>query len=485
MTMIFGKAQDRAKSGAKNSAHDEAGGAKRKGGRKSQVHAEEPEAAAEARSLWRRSDKPLGDLPVGGPSLLREGGSSLPRFSITATDDPGEAARSMLGGSSARARMALANVLGASQPVINREQFAGRHGTLSALISAIEQQRAHVVLYGERGIGKTSLVHVFAETAREAGYLVLYGSCGVEADFDEMFRSFVSEIPLLYHSDISPTANESEHDHSFASLLGDDPLDPRVLAGLLQKIVGTRIIVVLDEYDRAASPAFRRDIAELIKNLSDRAARVQLILTGVGSNLDELIGFTPSIRRNIIGIPVGPMDNAELEEILARAEAATDLQFSPVAREFILRMSGGSPYLARLLGNRAAGRALDEHRRTVADTDVLAGTEAVLAEWNAGLPRRVQAQLQRSEVQAQWSALIAAARASGTPDGWFNPHDLSMEAVGIDPATARSILDRFTGEIDLFDRETEQDGRESRYRFRTQGVSQLLGLSAALARAER
>ena len=427
---------------------------------------------------------PAGD-DDGRPDVPHAGGPALPRFAITATDDPGEAARSMLGGSSARARLALADVLGASQPVINREQFAGRRNTLGTLIAAIEQQRAHDVLYGERGIGKTSLVHVFAETAREAGYLVLYGSCGVEADFDEMFRAFVAEIPLLYHSGISPTGNEAEHDRGFASLLRADPVDPRELASLLQKIIGTRVLIILDEYDRAASPTFRRDIAELIKNLSDRAARVQLILTGVGSNLDELIGFTPSIRRNIVGIPVGPMDGTELEEILTRAEEAADLKFAPTAREFIVRMSGGSPYLARLLGNRAAGRALDERRRTIGEADVIGGTEAVLAEWNAGLPRRVQAQLQRSEVQAEWSALIAAARASGTPDGWFGPHDLSMEAIAVDPASARSILDRFTGEIDLFDREERDGNREPRYRFRTPGVSQLLGLSAALARAER
>ena len=468
MTMIFGKRGRNAGDG------DEA-----------VVDADRPaEQPAESKPLWRRVGAALAD-PTRENGKRLAGAPALPRFSITATDDPGEAARSMLGGSSARARLALADVLGASQPIISREQFSGRRDTLSALIGAIEQQRSHVVLYGERGIGKTSLVHVFAETAREAGYLVLYGSCGVEADFDEMFRAFAAEIPLLYHSGISPTAHEAGHDRGFASLLGTDPIDPRELASLLQKIVGTRVIVILDEYDRAASPAFRRDIAELIKNLSDRAARVQLILTGVGSNLDELIGFTPSIRRNIVGLPVGPMRASELEEILARAEEAADLQFAPTAREFIVRMSGGSPYLARLLGNRAAGRALDDRRRSVSEADVIAGTEAVLAEWNAGLPRRVQALLQRSDVQAEWSALIAAARASGTPDGWFSPHDLSMEAMAVDPASARAILDRFTGEIDLFDREDDGQGREPRYRFRTQGVAQLLGLSAALARAER
>ena len=432
--------------------------------------------------IFRRDRFGLGQKdapPAPGAS------AGLPRFAVDATDDIGDAAQGMHARSPARARLALADALSASQPVTSRERLAGRIDTLAALIAAIEQQRAHVVLYGERGIGKTSLVHVFAETARGARYLVLYGSCGVAARIDDMFRTFASDIPLLYHADISPTADETEHNRSFADLLDEQPVDPRELADLFQKIVGTRVILVLDEYDRVADPAFRRDVAELIKNLSDRAARVQLVLTGVASNLDELIGFTPSIRRNIVGLAVGPMSEPELSEILARAEEATGLTFGPDARNLIVKMSAGSPYLVRLLGNRAAGRTLDERRDQVSGPDVIAGTEAVLAEWNAGLPRRVQSQLARPEVRGAWPMLIAAARASGTPDGWFGLHDVAAEANGADTSTIRRTLDGFTGEIDLFDREDGLDGREPRYRFRTQGLAQLLGLSAALARAGR
>lgn len=427
---------------------------------------------------------------LGRPSLGRSqpevpAAPHLPRFAVAATDDIGDAAQGMQEQSPGRARLALADALSASQPVTSRERFAGRQDVLGSLIAAIEQHRAHVVLYGERGIGKTSLVHVFAETARDARYLVLYGSCGVEARFDDMFRTFASEMPLLYHSGISPTADETEHNRSFADLLDQDHLDARELADLFQKIVGTRVILVLDEYDRVADPAFRRNVAELIKNLSDRAARVQLVLTGVASNLDELIGFTPSIRRNIIGLAVGPMADDELKEILRRAETATGLLFAPDAGALIVRMAGGSPYLVRLLGNRAAGRVLDDNRQTVGEDDVISGTEAVLAEWNAGLPRRVQTLLQRKEVRAAWGELIAAARASGTPDGWFGVHDVAAEAGSSDLAGVARKLDGLTGEIDLFDRDEEGGGREPRYRFRTQGVAQLLSLSAALARAGR
>lgn len=422
--------------------------------------------------LWRRHAAELEDRPAP---------DGLPRFSIDAAADATDSLRDDRP-AAAQARLALADALAAAQPVLHRDRFAGRVETLTRLIAAIEQQRAHVVLYGERGIGKTSLLHVFAETARAASYHVLYASCGVEARFDAMFRTFCEQVPLLYHASVSPTGDETEHRRSFADLLGAHPVDPRELAELFGEVVGTRIILILDEYDRVADHGFRRDVAELIKNLSDRAARTQLILTGVASNLEELVGFAPSIRRNITGLPVGPMAEAEMLEILERAEAASGVRFGPEARALITRMAGGSPYLVRLLGGRAAMLALDHGRLTVEAADLMAGTEAVLSEWNVALPRRVQLLLQRPQVQAQWQMLIAAARASGTPDGWFAPEDLAAELPGTGAEAALAALEGLAGAGDLFEQGSDA-GRGTRFRFRNPGVAQLLGLSAALARA--
>jgi hypothetical protein len=427
---------------------------------------------------------------LGRTRLFPEGENArLPRFSVSATEDLSEGDPEVLQKAPDRARLALADALSASQPVTARDRFAGRFEVLEALIAAVEQQRAHVVVYGERGIGKTSIIHMFAEAAREARYVVLYGSCGVAATFDDMFRSFARQLPLLYHARISPTAEETEHQRTFGDLIGEAPVDARQLAELFGEVVGTRVIIVLDEYDRVADINFRREVAELIKNLSDRAARVQIVLTGVASNLEELIGFTPSIRRNIVGLPVGPMQDAEMREILSIAEAATGLSFPKEAADLIVTMAGGSPYMTRLLGLRAASRTLDEQRNAVAGADVIAGTESVLAEWNNGLPRRTQALLRHPEVRSAWPMLIAAARASGTPDGWFTADDVATEmGDGADAKHVLSRMEEFLGPIDIFDRSDAMAGdfaREPRFRFRAQGVAQLLSLSAALARAGR
>lgn len=402
---------------------------------------------------------------------------ALPRFAASASDDVDS---SDIDAIMARRKLALRDVLGASQPVIGRESFAGRHDALSQLIASIEQQRVHVVIYGERGIGKTSLAHVFAETAREARYLVLYGSCGTEARFDTMFRSFAARIPRLYHKSVLPNSPEAEVGDHFDVML-EEHFGPRELADLFAEVTGTRVIIILDEYDRVLDAAFRRDVAELIKNLSDRAARVQLVLTGVAQNLDELIGYAPSIRRNIVGLPMRPLTVGEVRDVIAIGEEAAEIRYSDEAVSMITAMAGGSPYLVRLIAHQAGLAALTERKSVVDEGHGKVAVERVLTDWNASLPRRVQASLGRDEARAQWPLLIAAARAGSSADGYFGIDDAFTELGGAQsPAMIERELKRFAHPHDLL--ELHEFEGELRFRFRYPGVSSLLLMSAAMAR---
>ncbi|MBV8970709.1 MAG: ATP-binding protein [Sphingomonadaceae bacterium] len=421
----------------------------------------------------------LDTLWLDEDAAVRE--SDLPRFSAMASDDVDTATEEP---ALARARLALRDALGASQPVISRDRFAGRHDALAQLIAAIEQQRLHVVIYGERGIGKTSLVHVFAETAREARYLVLYGSCGTDGRFDEIFRAFAAKIPMLYHRSVLPTTAVVEQALHFDTMLPEGHFGPREASDLLSDVVGTRVILILDEYDRIADTNFRRDVAELIKNLSDRAARVQLILTGVASNLDELIGFAPSIRRNIVGLPMRPLKTEEIGEILHLGESAAGLSFTGDAIATVGSLAGGSPYLVRLLGHRAAMAALDQRRTVIDVAQVKNAVERVLTDWNATLPRRVQALLAGNEAREHWSLLVAAAEAGTYSDGWFVAADVAAELpAGTSPASIEVELQRLAGPHSLLEVERRSD--EARFRYRFPGVASLLLMSAALARIDR
>ncbi len=406
-----------------------------------------------------------------------EPGPMLPRFMASASDD----VETDLANESARRRLALRDALGASQPVIARESFAGRREAMSALINAVEEQRVHVVIYGERGIGKTSLAHVFAETAREARYLVIYGSCGTAANFSDMFRSVCARIPRIYHNSVLPNSAEAEKGDTFEVMLPEGQYGARELADVMAGVVGTRVLVILDEYDRVVDVNFRREVAELIKNLSDRAARVQLIITGVALNLDELIGYAPSIRRNITGLPMRPMNSVEVKELLRLGERAAEIRYDAAALAMITQMAGGSPYLVRLLGHQAGLLAMNDNRSVVGDADARVAVERVIAEWQASLPRRVQANLARDEARVHWGLLVAAARAGSSADGWFTVDDVYAEMGGVhSPLAIERDLKLFVNTVDLLER--REGPGDPHFRFGYPGVASLLMMSAAMAR---
>src|SRR3546814_12778383 len=130
-----------------------------------------------------------------------------------------------------------------------------------------------------------------------------------------MFRSVLGQIPQLYHGGIAPTATSSGVGASLADLTGATPLSPRHVTDLLAPVAGTRIIIMLDEFDRATSRSFRRSIAELIKNLSDRSARVQLDVAGLVANFMELIETIPPIRRNAMNPDNPRIDELQVDEL--------------------------------------------------------------------------------------------------------------------------------------------------------------------------
>ena len=257
-----------------------------------------------------------------------------------------------------------------SQPVNERAMFAGRRELLESLIVAIEDQRLHFVLYGDRGIGKTSILHVLSDLATEADYLVCYISCGDRINFNDLARRVAQRIPLLYHRDYAPGSIEIEQGQHLSDILPQDEIDVSTFGEMLGKLSNTRALILLDEFDRVEGEDFRRSIAELIKTLSDRSAPAQVVIAGVAPDLSELIAQIPSIRRNVLGVFVPNMTDDEVGEMLAIAERRAGITFAPDARELIGLASLGLPYLVGLVAQHAALLATGRGEMKVNKSDV-------------------------------------------------------------------------------------------------------------------
>jgi len=389
-----------------------------------------------------------------------------PRFNSTASDH-----FNARGNRSEAVRAKLRFAFTPSQPVADRRQFAGREGVLKTVIQAIEDQRLHVILYGERGIGKTSLLHVLTQTAIEARYIVIYTSCGANSTFDETFRAVAAEIPLLFHSGFSPTGSEAEKGSTLADLLPDEPLSPRKFGDLCAKLTGTRVLIILDEFDRAISGSFRRDIAEVIKNLSDRLGRVQLVLAGVAADLTELVEHIPSIRRNIFALRVPKMNEAEVGQIVHNGEREASLTFDAGATAFVVEVARGSPYIANLICHHAGHAALDQNRTTVLPADVGSAIDRAIAEFQGRIATPAQVHVRRLFESGRQDALAMTARAALAADGVFDATDIE-EASSASARKAQEAIEALLSERLL--KPLNNDDLGTRYTFVEEGLPTLI-----------
>src|SRR5262249_53146523 len=83
-------------------------------------------------------------------------------------------------------------------PTIERDLFAGRLDQVNKIIGAISQRGYHAVLYGERGVGKTSLASVLSGFLHDAGrpFLLPRVNCDSSDTFSSLWRKAFREIVL-------------------------------------------------------------------------------------------------------------------------------------------------------------------------------------------------------------------------------------------------------------------------------------------------
>lgn len=402
----------------------------------------------------------------------------FPRFQSSASDQIDHRGDDPLSALRVRLRSAFTP----AQPITDRRMFAGRTTVLTNLIRSIEDQRLHTVIYGERGLGKTSLLHVLAQAARDARYLVVYVTCGAGSTFDETFRTIAAGIPLLFHEQFGPTAPEAERGDAFSTLLPTETVTVRTAEDLLIKVVGTRVLVVLDEFDRAESEEFRRNIAELVKSLSDRAVRVQLVIAGVAANLNELVTNVPSVQRNIFALHVPKMDGEEIRELIKNGEGVVGLTFDEPAVRAVVSLAIGLPYLATLLSHRAALVAINQGRATVHVGDVATANDEAVQEFRGRISRRTQIQIDDQVNKGQLALLGVLAGAAQTTGGPFIGEDLNpLHADRATVEAARLLVDKLAAKQVLFHAQEEEFGRT--YTFIEDTAPAYLWLLSVVARA--
>ncbi len=318
-----------------------------------------------------------------------------------------------------------------TQPVKSGTALIGRRTQVERAIAAIEIERAHVAIFGERGHGKTSLANVVAGLAEEAGFGVVRHACSAGASFSDLIGAILERIPARYFRHDRDDAGEPAH-----AVMRDWSV-PTATAALATIRFG-HVLVFIDEFDRLAATNARRDMAELLKNCSDMALRVSFVLIGVAESLGELLALHQSIHRNLVAIPMPLLTDADLSTLLTQGCEALGLRLEWEAEKLLLQLSHQSPYTAQQLGLHATANARRRRSSVVVAADAAAAARLVLEETRpvfAALLDPLPLDRRSPDGNVYIDLLYEAARAPCDGFGWFTAKDINLPKCEDDLAT--------------------------------------------------
>jgi Cdc6-like AAA superfamily ATPase len=308
--------------------------------------------------------------------------------------------------------------------------FSGRFKQLQRIIAAIEEERAHVMIYGERGSGKTSLANVLARKAEEAGYVVLRLSCSAELGFEDVFRGFLRRMPASLLPDGIGAASRAVN-HMEQLLPGRCGVGEVV--HLFGRIRDKHVVLVIDEYDRIIDEDAKARLAELLKAMSDVGAPVTLVIVGVAENVSQLLGKHPSLQRTLVTVPMPLMSRREIDGIIAAGEEKLGLVFDDATRQTIAEFAQGLPYHVQLLGLLSARSAAQRQSLRVEREDVRYAVQRASEEAEAHTREVYDLALGPNDSASFRDVLFYAARCRTDAYGTFSAADVAQAQTGGEP----------------------------------------------------
>lgn len=233
-----------------------------------------------------------------------------------------------------------------TQPKTGR-RLIGRQAELARILQALQEDKAHVVLYSERGRGKTSLSNMAVQSLRRSGVIIARHTCEAGTSFDSLMRGLARDLPpaLL-------TTRSEVNEEGCGSALPPGDLRPRDIAALPQRLACRSLVCVVDEFDRVEDPRTRTLLADTIKLLSDRDIQMLFFIVGVSENLEQILGQHPSIQRSVVGVHLPLLTDQEITQLITRGGRESGFTFTQSAIARITVLARGMPYMAQLLGLR-------------------------------------------------------------------------------------------------------------------------------------
>lgn len=276
-------------------------------------------------------------------------------------------------------------------PINERDLFSGRINQVGKVIDTITQTGYHGVLYGERGVGKTSLSNVLSSFIQGAGkrFYLPRVNCDALDTFTTLWKKLFNDFTITKRRPgIGFLSETTEEVRRIVDDLPETltPDDVRRTLDLFSD--GIILVPIIDEFDRIKDRNTSNLMADTIKALSDYSVDTTILIIGVADSVDELIREHQSIERTLVQISLPRMSRLEVKEIVENGMKRLKMKIHEGENNTIVNLSQGLPYVAHLLSLHATKVAIKRKSEIVEQEDVQHGITMSLENWQQSIKSR-------------------------------------------------------------------------------------------------
>ncbi len=309
----------------------------------------------------------------------------------------------------------LQEVFSPAAPIKKRDLFFGRISQVDKVIETINDRGRHAVLYGERGVGKTSLANILVEVLPTV--VCTKVTCNRTESFDSIWRKALKQVKFVTETNgigFSPTVNK-EIQQLDLFIPTSEELESTLLEHILKNL-NSNLLFIFDEFDSISDESTKIKMADTIKALSDNVQNVSIMIVGIANSVKELIGEHPSLERCIAQIKMPSMSDEEVTEIITKGMSLLGLTLDDSFLSKMLQYTSGFPHYAHLLSKYSAKSCIIDGRTALTKTDFNKAVSRSIENANESLRQSFQKAIFSSYKKAQLEFVISSCAYVKTDD---------------------------------------------------------------------
>lgn len=316
-----------------------------------------------------------------------------------------------------------------SYPVEIQALFSGRLEQFQNALSVVNQKGLHAIIYGDRGVGKTSLSNILKIVVERPELPVVKVSCSSEDTFENLWKNILDnfEITIQQTTERASFIKDPQTTQHKLSLLTrvekSSDLTVSKIVDLLKILNGA--VIIIDEFDRLEGTVFnKKTFTDIIKAISDSLPSITVIIVGVSEDISTLINEHESIERNLRQIYMPTMSAQEIIEIIVKGEDPLGIKFKEEVKNKIVELSSGYPHFAHALCYYSLSTAILANSNFVDEEVLKIAVKQTLDNAHESLRNAYRVATLATKKNIFSEVLLAASKVSTDEYGYFQANDL-------------------------------------------------------------